>query len=46
MSPALVAALVEDEAGLEALAPEWWELWRRCPAATPFQSRAWLLPWW
>ncbi|MGA0596029.1 GNAT family N-acetyltransferase [Enterovirga sp. CN4-39] len=46
MSGALAAALVEDEEGLEALAPEWWELWRRCPAATPFQSPAWLLPWW
>ena len=46
MRSALAAALVEDEAGLEALAPEWWELWRRCPAATPFQSPAWLLPWW
>ncbi len=46
MSSALVAALAEDEARLQALAPEWWELWRRCPAATPFQSPAWLLPWW
>jgi len=25
---------------------EWHELWRRCPAATPFQSTDWLLPWW
>ena len=22
------------------------ELWRRAPAATPFQSPAWLIPWW
>ena len=24
---------------------EWWELWHSDPAATPFQSPAWLLPW-
>jgi CelD/BcsL family acetyltransferase involved in cellulose biosynthesis len=32
--------------GLEALAPAWHDLWRRAPAATPFQSPAWLIPWW
>ena len=26
--------------------PEWWDLWRRDPHATPFQSPAWLQPWW
>jgi CelD/BcsL family acetyltransferase involved in cellulose biosynthesis len=31
---------------LERLGPEWLELWQRCPAATPFQSPEWLLPWW
>jgi CelD/BcsL family acetyltransferase involved in cellulose biosynthesis/glycosyltransferase involved in cell wall biosynthesis len=31
---------------LEALRPEWSELWDRCPMATPFQSPEWLLPWW
>lgn len=31
---------------LEALVPEWDALWGRLPAATPFQSPAWLLPWW
>lgn len=35
-----------DEAALAALEPDWWELWRACPAATPFASPAWLLPWW
>jgi CelD/BcsL family acetyltransferase involved in cellulose biosynthesis len=30
---------------LEALQGEWWALWRRAHA-TPFQSPAWLLPWW
>lgn len=31
---------------LEDLRPEWSELWTRCPTATPFQSPAWLIPWW
>lgn len=31
---------------LVRLEPEWWELWRRCPSATPFQTPAWLIPWW
>ena len=38
--------LVVDWPALAALAPQWWELWRRCPSATPFQSPAWLLSWW
>lgn len=40
------AEFAHDEAALAALEPEWWELWRACPAATPFASPAWLLPWW
>lgn len=35
-----------DTQALERLAPEWWELWHRARDATPFQSPAWLLPWW
>src|SRR5436305_10544226 len=31
---------------LEELAPQWDELHRRSPNATPFQSPHWLLPWW
>jgi len=31
---------------LEALRPEWLELWRRSSEATPFQSPAWIIPWW
>lgn len=31
---------------LEALVPEWERLYESLPAATPFQSPAWLLPWW
>lgn len=37
---------ITSTAGLEALRSEWWALWRRTPEATPFQSPAWLLPWW
>jgi CelD/BcsL family acetyltransferase involved in cellulose biosynthesis len=37
---------VRSSQGLEALRPAWLELWRRVPDATPFQSPAWLIPWW
>src|SRR3954454_7806777 len=30
---------------LEALEPEWRELWQRDAAATPFEGPDWLLPW-
>lgn len=41
----LTAELVTTDDELEALRPEWHELW--CEAdATPFQSPDWLLPWW
>jgi CelD/BcsL family acetyltransferase involved in cellulose biosynthesis len=40
----LVDEIASFEA-LERLRPEWDELWRRCPDATPFQSPAWLLAW-
>jgi CelD/BcsL family acetyltransferase involved in cellulose biosynthesis len=43
-SPA--AETIEDPAHLAALAPEWWDLWRRAESVTPFQSPAWLIPWW
>ncbi|MFT8243785.1 GNAT family N-acetyltransferase [Roseomonas sp. BN140053] len=42
----LRAEVLRDDAALLALRPEWEALWRRCPAATPFQSPFWLLPWW
>ncbi len=35
-----------DPGGLVSLEEEWWELWRRSPVATPFQSPAWLIAWW
>jgi CelD/BcsL family acetyltransferase involved in cellulose biosynthesis len=42
--------LIETDAALAALRPEWEALWRRAQAIpggpTPFQSPAWLLPWW
>lgn len=34
--------LLSDPAGLEG---EWWLLWHRDPAATPFQTPAWLISW-
>lgn len=36
---------VESVAALEAIETEWRELWQRDPAATPFESPEWLLPW-
>lgn len=39
-------AVLETASELHALAPEWERLWRASPAATPFQSPSWLLPWW
>jgi CelD/BcsL family acetyltransferase involved in cellulose biosynthesis len=38
--------LVRGAAEFEALEPAWWELWRRARTSTPFQSPAWLIPWW
>jgi CelD/BcsL family acetyltransferase involved in cellulose biosynthesis len=42
----LTTETVREAGALEALAPEWWALFARCATATPFQSPAWLLPWW
>jgi CelD/BcsL family acetyltransferase involved in cellulose biosynthesis len=33
-------------AALERLCPEWLDLWSRSRCAGPFQSPAWLIPWW
>lgn len=38
--------VVGDADALEALEAEWWALWSSELTATPFQSPAWLLPWW
>ena len=40
-----VETITESER-LFALEGAWWDLFGRCPAATPFRSPAWLLPWW
>ena len=37
---------IADVEALASLADEWWDLWSRSAAATPFQAPAWLLPWW
>ena len=39
-------AAVTDQQGLAWLRPEWEELWRRDPLATPFQSPVWIFAWW
>jgi CelD/BcsL family acetyltransferase involved in cellulose biosynthesis len=46
MTQDLRSEVIEDADALAALRPAWWALWRRCPAATPFTSPAWALPWW
>lgn len=38
--------VLDTDAAVEALRPEWDVLWSRTPDATPFQSPHWLLPWW
>ncbi|MCW5251774.1 GNAT family N-acetyltransferase [Streptomyces sp. SHP 1-2] len=42
----LTHELVTDAGDFAALAPDWRRLYRRCAAATPFQSHAWLHSWW
>jgi CelD/BcsL family acetyltransferase involved in cellulose biosynthesis len=36
---------LESIEALERIEPEWRELWEHDPAATPFESPEWLLPW-
>ena len=40
-----IELLISDPAVL-ALRPEWEQLWRHSSDGTPFQSPAWLIPWW
>lgn len=42
----LTVTICRDPARFAALAPAWDALHRRCPAATPFQTHAWLHSWW
>ncbi len=44
--PAPAIEEITTAAELETLAPAWHDLWSRAPAATPFHSPAWLVPWW
>jgi CelD/BcsL family acetyltransferase involved in cellulose biosynthesis len=46
LTPEVRAESVTSLAALEALQPEWEQLWGKDRRATPFQSPAWLLPWW
>ena len=46
MSGPLRAELCTDEREFAELAAPWGRLYRRCGAATPFQSHAWLHSWW
>jgi CelD/BcsL family acetyltransferase involved in cellulose biosynthesis len=43
---ALDVTVCRDPAEFGALGPEWDRLHRRCPAATAFQTHAWLHSWW
>src|SRR5690349_5509849 len=43
---ALVVSEVQSLDALEALRPQWLELSRRSSDSTPFQSPAWIIPWW
>ena len=38
--------VLDTDAALWALTPEWDALWHRVPGASPFSHPAWLLPWW
>jgi len=44
--PALRLETISSAQELYSLRGDWCALWNRCPEATPFQSPAWLLPWW
>jgi CelD/BcsL family acetyltransferase involved in cellulose biosynthesis len=37
---------ISDAADLSSIVVAWWDLWHRSSSATPFQSPAWLVPWW
>jgi CelD/BcsL family acetyltransferase involved in cellulose biosynthesis len=44
--PGTRAQLLTTGSALQELRQEWERLWAQDPRATPFQSPAWLLPWW
>lgn len=39
-------SILTNAGQLASLRPAWTGLWQRDPAATPFQSPDWLIPWW
>ncbi len=45
-SEAVSIEILSTIEGLEALVPEWLELWMADPHRKPFQRPEWLLPWW
>lgn len=42
----LAVETIGDATVLAGLTEDWWRLWRRLPAATPFTTPAWQLAWW
>ncbi|MGX8008951.1 GNAT family N-acetyltransferase [Mesorhizobium sp. ORM8.1] len=38
--------IIRDRDAFERIESSWWRLWSQSASATPFQSPAWLLPWW
>jgi CelD/BcsL family acetyltransferase involved in cellulose biosynthesis/glycosyltransferase involved in cell wall biosynthesis len=44
--PLVSLELLPDIASLDRIREAWSRLWERTPGATPFQSPAWLIPWW
>ncbi|MBC7802057.1 MAG: glycosyl transferase family 1, partial [Gemmatimonadaceae bacterium] len=38
--------MLDTDAAIHALAPEWEALWRSVPGASPFTAPAWLMPFW
>ncbi len=46
VGPELTTRIIGETDGLLRIEGDWWTLWRNCPNATPFQSPAWLIPWW
>ncbi|TPM96916.1 GNAT family N-acetyltransferase [Mesorhizobium sp. B2-1-3A] len=38
--------IIRDQDSFESIESDWWRLWSQSASATPFQSPAWLLPWW
>ena len=40
------AEIIESPEDLARIEADWCDLWQRVPGALPFQSPAWLMPWW